>query len=210
MFYEEKPHEVLRFGDVLQGYLSSTPVIKEPILDRSIHDCHVDLNLPRYSVVMDPCCRTRHKMISLTPLIKIWGTFFDNPYLAEDLTRVNRVMTPQQAVPPEVWEKLPQEEQQKRLKEELAYAFESFFVYAPLPLFTKYTVHRKKGSVNTNYYMIDFRNTFKLCCDKIISPFNAPLESKVLQLSYTTRSELRDKVSAYYGKVPEEDKILED
>lgn len=210
MFYEQKAQKMLRFGDVLQGYLSSTPVIKTPILKQPIHDCHIDVNLPKYTVVMDPCCRTRYKMISLTPLIKVWGTLFDNPYLAKDLTKVNRAMIPQQSVPPEVWKGFSQEEKLKRLKEGLGYAFESFFIYASDPHFSEYVVNRKKGSVKTKHYMIDFRNTFKLCCDKMISPSDAPLESKVLQLSYKTRYELRDKISAYYGKVPEEDKILED
>jgi len=150
-------------------------------------------------------------MISLTPLIKVWGTFFDNPYLAKDLTNVNREMEPQQAVPPKVWEGLPEEEKLKRLIEKRGYAFARLFVYAPHPLLPKYIVHRRSAeNPETNYYMTDFRNTYKLCCDKINSPTDAPLESKILQLSLKTRSELREKVSAYYGKVPLEDKILED
>ena len=58
--------------------------------------------------------------------------------------------------------------------------------------------------------MIDFRNTYKLNYEKINPPKDAPLESKCLQLSIQARSELRDKIAWYYGRVPEEDKILED
>lgn len=211
MFYEEEPQRILRFGDVLQGYLSSTPVIQEPIVAKeALYGCHIELGLPKYTVVMDPCCRTRHKMISLSPLIKVWGTFFNNPYLAEDLTRVNREMEPQQAVPPHVWKEFPEKEKQKRLRVERSYAFENLFIYETHPLLPKYTLHIREGDKVTNYYMVNFRNAYKLCCDKINSPTDAPLESKILQLSRDTRSELRDKISAYFGKVPAEDKIFED
>ena len=70
-------------------------------------------------------------------------------------------------------------------------------------------VHKKQGkNIETNYYMADFRNTYKLYCDKIKSSEKAPLESKCLQLSVQARSELRDKISYYYARIPKEDKIL--
>jgi hypothetical protein len=65
---------------------------------------------------MDPCCQIRNQCIFLTPLIPILNTFFDNPYLATDLTRINRTMEPQQSVPPHVWEGFSEEERQKRLQ----------------------------------------------------------------------------------------------
>jgi len=208
MFYEREPEKALRFGDVLKGYPSTTPMIEEPILNGVGRKYNVNISIPNYCVVMDPCCSIGNKMISLTPLIQVFTTFFDNPYLAEDLTRINRVMKPEQAVPPAVWEKLPEEEKRKRLAEGDAYAFVSLFVYEKHDLFPRYTVHRRKGQrIETNYYMIDFRNTYKLSCDKIHSPTNAPLHSKVLQLSVKTRSELRDKVTFYFARIPQEDKI---
>jgi len=210
MFYVKERQEVLRFGDVLQGYLLSTPVIPEPIVEKPLYDCHIDVGLPKYTVVMDPCCKTKHKMISLSPLIEIWGTFFQNPYFAEDLTRINREMGPQEAVSPQQWESFPEEEKQRRLREGRVYAFENLFIYEPHPLLPKYKVPRREGDIETNYYMLDFRNTYKLRCDKINSPTDAPLESKILQLSIDARSELRNKISTYYGKPPLEDKISED
>ena len=58
--------------------------------------------------------------------------------------------------------------------------------------------------------MIDFRNIYKLSCEKIITPKDAPLESKCLQLSIQARSDLRTKIADYYARVPKEDEILED
>jgi hypothetical protein len=58
--------------------------------------------------------------------------------------------------------------------------------------------------------MIDFKNIYKIECDKIISAKNAPLNSKCLQLSIQTSSELRDKVAYYYARIQREDRIFED
>ena len=199
--------EMLRFGDVLQGYIVAAANIDEP---NSNNNYKIDINLPTYCIIISPCCSIGNKMISLSPLIELNGAFLKNPYFAEDLTRINRKMEPQQAVAPKVWENFPEQEKEKRLKEGYAYAFLEFFVYDKNELFPNYTVHRKEENIETNYYMIDFRNTFKISCEKIITPKDAPLESKLLQLSIQSRSELRAKLANYYGKVPEEDMLLED
>jgi hypothetical protein len=212
MFYEEKVDNALRFGDVLRGYIAITPSIKGPILEASTlnEGYNIDVNLPIFSVVLSPCCSIGHDIISLTPLIKVRNAFFDNPYFREDLTRINRKMEPEQTVPPNIWEKFPSEEKQKRSEEGYGYTFLELFIYEKNNLLAKYTIHRKQENIETNYYMIDFRNTYKLNCEKIKTPEDAPLESKCLQLSIQARSELRDKIAYYYARIPKEDKILED
>ena len=199
MFYQTEPEKVMRFGDVLEGYFLSTPIITDPNPEKPLQGCQIKLGLPKYTIVMDPDCKTEHKMISLSPLIEIWGTFFDNPYWAEDLTRINRQMEPEQSVQPHIWSTLPPDEKQKRLEIGRTYAFENLFVYEPHSLLKEYTVNRRSGNKDTNYYMVDFRNVFKLFCDKIISPTDAPLESKMLQLSDDARHDLQNKIAAYYG-----------
>lgn len=213
MFYKKNIDNALRFGDILRGYIVITPNIKGPILALSTlnEGYNIDINLPMFSVIISPCCSIGGDIISLTPLIEVHNTFFDNPYFAEDLTRINRKMKPQQAVSPYTWDSLTPEEKQRRLQVGYAYAFLELFIYEGCDLFQKYTVHRKqKENIETNYYMIDFGNTYKLYCDKIKSPEKAPLESKCFQLSLQTRAELRDKISYYYARVPKEDKVLED
>lgn len=210
MFYAKETEKALRFGDVLKGYFSTTPVIKEPFLEEPIESYNIDVNLPVFSVVMDPCCQIGKKTISLTPLIHIRSSFFDNPYLAEDLTRVNRKMEPQQAIPPRAWRQMTPEQKSERLAVGREYAFVSLFVYEKHDLLPKYTVHRRGRNIETSYYMINFRDIHKLRCDKIITPTEAPIESKALQLSVETRKELREKVASYYGTPAPEDKALED
>ena len=211
MFYAKEADKALRFGDLLKGYFSTTPVIKEPVLGEPIKKYNIDVDFPAFSVIMDPCCQIGKKTISLTPLIPIRGSFFANPYLTGDLTRLNRKMEPQQAIPPHAWKRMTPEQRLERLAVGREYAFVSLFIYEKHDLLPKYTLHRPRGKyIETNYYMTNFRNIHKLCCDKINTPEDAPLESKVLQLSIETRKELREKVASYYGTPPPEDRALED
>ena len=204
MFYQQNMDNALRFGDVLKGYVLAASNIEEPNLSKSYT---IDINLSPYCVVLSPCCSIGDKTISLSPLINLRGSFFDNPYLKEDITRINRKMEPEQSVSPHIWESFPHEEKQKRLDVGYAYASVELFVYENNDLFSGYTIHRRNGNIDTNNYMIDFRNIYKLSCDKINTPENAPLESKCLQLSISARSELRDKIADYYARVPKEDMV---
>jgi hypothetical protein len=214
MFYEKNIDNALRFGDVLKGYISITPNIKGPILVPSalMEGYNIDINLPVFSVIISPCCSIGEEMISLTPLIKVYHYFFNNTYFKEDLTRINREMEPQQAVSSNKWDSLTPEDKQKRIKVGKAYAFLGFFIYEECDLFKPYVLRRRQveEGIETKYYMIDFRNTYKLNCKKIKTPKDAPIESKFLQLSNQVRKELRHKISSYYARVPKEDEILED
>jgi hypothetical protein len=210
MFYIEQNTNALRFGDVLKGFPITTPKIEQPVFSGNYKNCNIQVNFGEYFVVMDPCCSIGEKLISLTPLIRIID-FFENPFLREDLTRVNSEMEPQQSVSPTVWNSFPQLEKDKRLKIGKAYAFVNLFVYAPLDEFSEYKIdNKRREQLNTKYYMINFRNIFKVNCDKVVAPKNFPMESKVRELSIETRGLLRNKIAYYYGRVPEEDKIFED
>lgn len=211
MFYTKKPDKALRFGDVLRGYPSTVPRIEEPILTGNSAKYKIDVDLPKFTIIMDPSCEIREQAICLTPLVRVKNRFFDNPYFAEDLTRINREMEPQQALSPRAWKELPIEEQLKREKEGRTYALLNLFIYEEHDHFPPYTLKRKdQEDLTTKHYMIDFRNTYKICCKEIISPEKSPLKSKVLQLSPETRAELTNKLLKYYERIHLEDKALED
>ena len=212
MFYQEKIDKVLRFGDVLRGYISTNPTIKEPILSLQDEGLNykIDIEMPVYSVVLTPCCEIGDSVISLTPLVKVRGSFFKNPYFLEDLTRINRKMEPEQAYPPDEWEKMPPDEKQKRSEEGMGYASLECFIYEGNERFKKYTLRERE----IRYYMINFKNVYRIKCEKIKRPEKTKpedasiMESKCLQLSVQTRAELRDKIAYYYSREPQEDKIL--
>src|SRR3972149_10801391 len=106
MFYEENVDESLRFGDVVKGFIITTPNINKPFSTMISEDYSIEINMPTFSVVVSPCCSIGEKIISLTPLIKLRNTFFDNPFFQDDLTRINRQMEPENTLPPDVWKKL--------------------------------------------------------------------------------------------------------
>ena len=211
MFYETERESALRFGDVLAGFLIAVPVVDDPILPDHEglegHAYSIDVTKPLFCVVLSPCCSIGKKRISLAPLINVRPSFLDNEHLAEDLTRVNREMEPHQTLPSRTWECLSDEERARRLNEGRGLAFLDTFVYEQRPLFPEYPVHRRGQHLNTRYYMIQFGDTFRLDCDNVNSPEDAPLHAKQLQLSVKTRGELRDKLAYYYARVPEEDQL---
>lgn len=212
MFYEKEMEPTLRFGDVVRGYISADIIIKQPILfhERDDYNYKIDIELPSYSVVLTPCCSIGDSVIALAPLVRILGDFFNNPYFEKDLTNINREMEPQQALSPENWSKLPQEEQNSRLSEGKRYALLNYFIYMRNDNFEKY----KLKGYDVQYYMINFKDIRRIKCSLIKRPEkmgreDAIIQSKVLQLTITARSELRDKI-AYFFREPAEDKLLED
>jgi len=209
MFYQDL-EEPLRFGDVIRGFALSTPSIDSPPLNVNTHEYKIEIALPNFCAVLSPCCSIDEKVISLSPLIQILSSFYLNPHFEEDLTRINRPVSPDKAIPPAGWETLTPLEQKQKMDAGLIYTHWEKFIYEKNDLFPIYTLKKTSSSweKTTNHYMIDFRNTFRVNCSKIVRPNKAPLGTKCLQLSIETRKELREKISAYYWRIPEEDKVL--
>ena len=208
MFYERHPHNMLRFGDILEGFILSSTSVKSPEDAKKKKQYHIEVRNPDYVVVLSPCCSIGDKTLALSPLVSVLPGFFNNPYLREDLTRVNRKMEPEQSVPPDVWKTMSDEDKASRFKgKRKAYAFLETFVYEKHDLLKTYSVHRQAGNIETNYYMLDFRRIYRVECDKVANPKQAPLETKILELSVVTRGELRDKLADYFGRIPDEDRI---
>jgi len=203
MFYESKISNAFRLGDVIKGFISVQPTIKNPIIGAMTEkdNYKIDINLPQFSVILSPCCSIGDSKITLTPLVRLKNTIFKNKFFIEDPTRINREIEPQYTLPPEEFEKLPQPEKDKILQSEKGYTLLEWFIYEQHDLFPQYELR----GIDTKYYMIDFRNIYKINCSQIKTPEKVPIESKVLELSIQARANLREKLSYYYGRVPEED-----
>jgi len=208
-FYEAKPSGKLRFGDVIKGCISyTTSIDKINELDFN-KNYKINVNLTNYSVVLTPCCTidNKDKLLVITPLTKVKNSFYKNPYFFENLTNINRVMEPSKTVAPNVWERLPEVEKIKRLEEGNVYGLLEYFIYPQNDYFTEYEVSMKDmKNFSTKYYMIDFKQCYKVRCENINKVWNL----KVLELTIKARGELRDKIAYYYGRPPKEDLILED
>lgn len=81
-------------------------------------------------------------------------------------------------------------------------------MYEAHDLFPVYDVHLRSGPIKERARVIDFRHTFRLQCDKILEASNFPIDSKVLELTVDSRSELRLKVAQFYGRIPQEDRAV--
>jgi hypothetical protein len=208
MSYAATPDNALRLGDVVSGFVIGACHLRTPTLVPQDH--HVTVTYPRFAAVLTPCCSVGDGCILLAPLVGIRPKFFGNSYLAEDLTRINRPMAPQQAVSPDVWDKLGTEERQRRLDQahDESYAFGELFVYAPDERLPRYSVKwAGKELVGVGHYMIDFRQMHRVECERVISTKDVPLDTKVLQLSVPTRTELRDKLAKFFGRQALEDMV---
>lgn len=212
MFYSSKRDNCLRFGDVVRGFVSTRPTIKEPVLSyvQVSRDYSVSIEIPMFSVVLTPCCSIEDSLICLTPLIQLKPSFMKNPYFVEDFTIINGEIKPQKCYAPEDWDKKSLEEKEEILASSKPYTLLSMFVYEGNRIFPPY----KLRSQEINYYMIDFRNVSTLkCekikrCDKMSGEDMKILDTKCLQLSDTAREELREKMAFYYGRPAEEEVIM--
>jgi len=206
-FYQDQHDDALRFGDVVRGFPLSAAHVERPAVTETLREYRIDVSQPEFGVIMTPCCSIKGQTLLLTPLLTIYPSFYKNPYLEEDLLRLNRPMTPQQSVSPQEWQKMKAEDRERRfdMSKPTSFAFGDLFVYAPHDLLPRY-VDPKKGGPEMGYYMVDFRRTCRVECAAVTRQ-QSPVEAKVLQLSIDARGALRDKVADFFGRVPREDEV---
>ncbi len=210
MFYQNGLGNELRFGDVVKGFVLTNTVLTKTHWNTPNLPYGINVSTPKFSVVMTPCCSIEDKTIAVTALIQVKISFFGNPYWVDDLTRINRIMSPQQSVQPQVWSQLSAEEQQRRIAEGNTYAHANLFIYDKHEILLKYKLSGKRGEtqeITTGYYMVDFKNIVKVNCDRIVSPSNSPSECRLLELTVEAREDLRAKLGWYYSRIPKEDQV---
>ena len=205
-FYESIASEALRFGDVVAGFTLTVPHQIAPHPESCILDYRIEVSHPHYAAVLSPCCSIGDSTILLSPLIQVIKSWQDNPYFAEDLTRINRVMKAEQTVSASRWESFSQEEKMRRLAvHKPSYVYVEHFIYAPHPLLPIYECKRRGTVSQIGHYMVDFRKLFKVDCPEIRSATACPLQVRKLQLSRESRAELRNKLTFFFGRIPSED-----
>jgi hypothetical protein len=141
-------------GDVVEGFALGTSRMSSPA---ELQEFSVDVRVPRFSVVLTPCCSIGDGMIALAPLDHIRLGWLTNPYFAEDLTRINAEMPPERSVSAEVWARLDEEERQRRLDSGEGYGLREYFVFAPHPTLGKYKGKRGSAEIDVEHWAVDFR-----------------------------------------------------
>lgn len=203
-FYEHSPERVLRFGDVIRGFQFATPQTHTPSLETQ-KDWDIAVSVPEYAAVMTPCCSIEGKAIALAPLVQIRPGFLNNEHLAEDLTRINEKVAPEQSIASHSWETLPPERRQSLIAKGPSYVFIDCFIYQAHDLLRRYVLHCKSGQIEVGQYMVDLKSICRVDCNLVNRDSPAPPGTKILQLSVATREAMRNKLSHYYGRAAEED-----
>ncbi len=204
-FYHESPGNSLRFGDVVQGFRVATPHVDDPACDKS-SAWGITVDSPMYLAVMTPCCSIEKNSIALAPLVPIRPAFLQNKHFEEDLTRINGKVPPELSVSRYMWEnKLSNERREELQAKGPAYAFVDCFIFESHDLLKTYTLYRKPPAktIDIGHYMVDFKDIYRVNCEKIKRGANAPAGMKLLQLTVATRQKLRDKLALYFfGRQP--------
>ena len=225
MFYHGEIDDKLRFGDVVKGYISAIPKLIKPF-----GQANIEIQVPQFSVVLDPCCEIGKGMVLLSPLEEISPELFDIPYLSKDMTLLNDKGKAKDFFHPLVWNKLSNEKKTEALNASADYGHKHLFVYEGNPLFPNYTVTRdvtytevidpntqlpkydtvkQTKQFNNRDRMISFKRIFRVNCNLIVTPSQSTdkdiLGSIILQLSKETRQLLRQKMADYFARIPQED-----
>lgn len=202
MFYTEKEN-ILRFGDVITNIVDIVPVLDDLPYENKYK---IDIKNTKYFTVISPCCSIEKEVLSVSPMYQIRNSLFENEYFLEDFTRLNTEIEPENTLPKTRWEKLPEERRQQLLEIGRAYAFYELFIYQADSAFDEYDITtRNKKTFTTRNYMIDFRNIFYIESKKIQRGHDLS-SIKLLQLSINSRKELRDKLTHYFSRIPDEDR----
>lgn len=203
-FYADNPSKIFRLGDVITGFHSAEVEMDIPHDDAT--GLQIRVTRPKFFGVMTPCCSIENKVISVAPLVPLRHKFFDNPHLFEDFTRLNSRIEPQNTLPPIAWSNLTPEQRTDLLARGQSYIFIECFVYAPNAVLGTYPL--KKGTQawpEVGHWMLDFKSIFKIDCGQIERNREAPAGIKLLELRIPARSELREKLAYFFGRVPDED-----
>ena len=165
MFYDDNHQNTLRFGDIVRGFLITHCHDYDPSAAGKPDEFQIAVTHPSLAAVLTPCCTIAERsggMLILSPLLRIrpdW--YFGNSYLKEDVTRINRETTIQNALGPEKWAEMSDEQQAEQLAQSpgKGYIMADFFAYDKHDLLPEYELAYKQGMrASINYYMIDFRN----------------------------------------------------
>ncbi len=205
MFYQEDHSRSLRLGDVLEGYLSVYANVKPPSsLRRCIPSYEITVSNPQFVVVMTPCCSIDKKRLSLAPLENVISPLLQNDNIKNNLVLINKEIDPQLAVPPKAFAQLPDDKKNELLARGKSFTFNNIFIYEKHNSLLEYFVPLKTGREKTGFYMVDFTKMFTVNCDQVVRG-NHPMDTKILELTPSTRGNLRVKLAKYFSRIPEED-----
>jgi hypothetical protein len=201
-FYENKNvDQNLRFGDIIIGGQFLTMSNDKLPMDSKSYQINIDHS--DFYCVLTPCCSIEKKLIVVSPLEHIQQSYYSNSFLADDLSRINGIIAPENSIPTKAWENMRPEEKQRMMASGPAYMLIDKFIFPPDDALGEYEVNSKNlGKFNTGYFQISFKNTLSIRSAAFDRNKSYP---KILQMSIPSRTSLREKIGYFYSRIPEED-----
>src|SRR5271157_2693120 len=129
-------------------------------------DLQIHLTSPLYFAVMTPCCSIEAKSISLAPLGEARHSFFSNPRFVEDMTKINSLLSPADALSPQHLAALSEEKRAEELAKGPSYVYYDCFVYEPHALFGTYVIKKGQSSWKVGHRLVDFKSIFRVECEQ--------------------------------------------
>ncbi len=212
MFYIDEPDlTTLRFGDVVQGFIGTVPVI-ENLIDSDVlqgYKYQVKSFIPEFSVIMTHCCSIGKGNLSLAPLQKINHKIFLNRLNSEiysDFTQLNRRIETKKRIPKLEWDNLTDKKQTELETQGGTWNYIDKIFYEKHDLFTTYDIQLKGCILKTNFYVVDFNDIYNVECSKIKKNQidKEILKSKFLELTDNTREEFKEKIAMYFSRPADE------
>lgn len=205
--YSESSSSALRFGDIVGGFVAANLIVSLLKGGSASSDFRIAINHSQLMAVLSPCCSIEDKTLLLAPLQQLTPRIYENPYFAEDVTRINRRMQTKQSLPPIAWESMDPATRDRKLAEPDGFTLLDMFVYRDHELLPPYKVKTKQqGELTVSACSIDFRKIVSITCDQVQRNSADLLATKRLELTTDSRSELREKIAHFYARVPEEDR----
>lgn len=193
-FYAQSFSERLCFGDIIEKVYCFIPLLSQD--NSNNQNLNITLNKSKYFVVLTPCCQIgkkdsfKGKLLVITPLQQILPEVASVTYFSQDLLRINTPCPPHLAINPNKWKSMSEDEQLRTKQKDVELTELNFFVYAPNPILSKYTLK----DLDCYHYMIDFKNINSIQAKE-------PLRiNKVAELSEYSRSTLHYKIAYFFGK----------
>lgn len=212
MFYIDEPDLTrLRFGDVIQGFIGTVPVIENPLNPDVLqgYKYQIKFFIPEFSVIMTHCCSIGKGNLALAPLQKIHHKILLNRLNSEiysDFTELNRKIETKKRIPKLEWDNLTDKKKTKYELQGGTWNYIDKMFYEKHDLFTPYDIQLKGGILNTNFYVVDFNDIYNIECSKVKKKKidQEILRSKFLELTDNTREEFKEKIALYFSRPADE------
>lgn len=213
MFYSETHQALLRFGDVLECFPSAHAVVETPAATQpgqGEFEIQLAQNL---AVILTPCCEIGKSVhLTLAPLYPLsrWPYPLKNEYFREDPLRLNCRTDPERCVPHREWAMMDELERQDRLSKGPVFAFNYVFVYPNQPPVLSdaefdFDLGDGRQTYTSKWHYVDFHDAYRVRITK--ERHKEFADEKKLELTVDNRNALREKLSQFYGQIPEEDRV---